>query len=93
MPDRGCEWAYCGRLREQVLEFELQGTEEVVPEVGLHRFAVRELFPHPDEVLVVRVGGHREQRGAGLAVVKGARIVAQDSNELVPTAWLRGQLN
>jgi hypothetical protein len=93
VPNHGRKRADGGGLCEQVFQFELQGTEEVVPEVGLHGFAVRELFPHPDEVLVVGVGGHRVQRGTGFAVVKGAGVVTQDPNELVPTAWLRSQLN
>ena len=80
-------------MGEKVLELELKGAKEVVPEVGLHCFAVREFFPHPDEIIVVGVGRHRVQRGTGLAIVKGAGVVAQDPDELVPTAWLRGQLN
>lgn len=93
MPNHGCKWAYRGRLGEKVFELELKGAKEVVPEVGLHCFAVREFFPHPDEIIVVGVGRHRVQRGTGLAVVKGAGVVAQDPDELIPTAWLRGQLN
>jgi hypothetical protein len=93
VPNHGCKWAYSGRLGEEVFELELKGAKEVVPEVGLHCFAVREFFPHPDEIIVVGVGRHRVQRGTGLAVVKGAGVVAQDPDELVPTAWLRGQLN
>ncbi len=92
MPRDGGEGTHGHRLSEQISQFQLQRAEEVVLEMGLHGFGVGELLPDPHQLLVIGVGSHRNQRGAGLAGLECAQVVAEDAEQVIALPVLAGQL-